>query len=78
MALAWVFERQQPRDAVRASKLLAACGEEPGWVLGLWHLELAHRLGAFLASSPAAPPGRRRAGRRAQRSMSLGQTLATA
>ena len=44
MALAWVFERQQAEDAARASQLLATCGEEPWWVPGLWHLEVANAL----------------------------------
>jgi predicted nucleic acid-binding protein len=44
MALAWVFERQQANDAARASQLLAACGEDPWWVPGLWHLEVANAL----------------------------------
>ena len=44
MALAWVFERQQASDAVRASQLLAACGEQLWWVPGLWHLEVANAL----------------------------------
>jgi len=44
MALAWVFARQQAEDTARASRLLAACGEEPWWVPGLWHLEVANAL----------------------------------
>ena len=44
MALAWVFERQQGSDAARANGLLAACGAEPWWVPGLWHLEVANAL----------------------------------
>ncbi|WP_255090626.1 type II toxin-antitoxin system VapC family toxin [Vulcanococcus limneticus] len=44
MALAWVFERQLPSDAERASRLLAACGEQAWWVPGLWHLEVANAL----------------------------------
>ena len=44
MALAWVFERQQSKDAARASQLLATCGEEPWWVPGLWQLEVANAL----------------------------------
>jgi predicted nucleic acid-binding protein len=44
MALAWVFERQQAKDAARASQLLATCGEEPWWVPGLWQLEVANAL----------------------------------
>lgn len=44
MALAWVFERQQPSDSDRANRLLAACGEVPWWIPGLWHLEVANAL----------------------------------
>jgi predicted nucleic acid-binding protein len=44
MALAWVFERQQPEDAQRASRLLSGCGSEPWWVPALWHLEVANAL----------------------------------
>lgn len=44
MALAWVFERQQPEDAQRASRLLSSCGGEPWWVPALWHLEVANAL----------------------------------
>ncbi len=44
MALAWVFERQQPNEVERASRLLDACGDVPWWVPGLWHLEVANAL----------------------------------
>jgi predicted nucleic acid-binding protein len=44
MALAWLFERQQPVDSERANHLLAACGEVPWWIPGLWHLEVANAL----------------------------------
>lgn len=44
MALAWLFERQQPADIERADHLLAACGEVPWWIPGLWHLEVANAL----------------------------------
>jgi predicted nucleic acid-binding protein len=44
MALAWVFERQQPSDSDRANRLLAACGDVAWWVPGLWHLEVANAL----------------------------------
>ena len=44
MALAWVFERQQPEDGLRASRLLSSCGNQPWWVPGLWHLEVANAL----------------------------------
>jgi len=44
MALAWVFERQQPEDGLRASRLLSSCGEQPWWVPALWHLEVANAL----------------------------------
>ena len=41
MALAWIFERQRPE---RATRLLAACGEQPWWVPALWHLEISNAL----------------------------------
>jgi predicted nucleic acid-binding protein len=44
MALAWVFERQQPIDSDRANRLLAACGEVSWWIPGLCHLEVANAL----------------------------------
>ena len=44
MALAWVFERQQPSDIDRSDRLLAACGDVAWWVPGLWHLEVANAL----------------------------------
>lgn len=44
VALAWVFERQQQKDAQRASRLLSSCGGEPWWVPTLWHLEVANAL----------------------------------
>jgi predicted nucleic acid-binding protein len=44
MALAWVFERHQPSDRDRANRLLAACGEVPWWIPGLWHLEVINAL----------------------------------
>ena len=44
MALAWVFERQQPSDAEQASRLLDSCGDVPWWVPGLWHLEVSNAL----------------------------------
>lgn len=44
MALAWLFERQQPIDRARANRLLAACGEVPWWIPGLWHLEVINAL----------------------------------
>lgn len=44
MALAWLFERQQPADIERADQLLAACGEVPWWIPGLWHLEVTNAL----------------------------------
>ena len=44
MALAWLFERQQPVDIERANRLLAASGEQPWWIPGLWHLEVANAL----------------------------------
>ena len=50
MALAWVFERQQAADAQRAADLLSSCGRQPWWVPSLWHLEVAQRLSASLAS----------------------------
>jgi predicted nucleic acid-binding protein len=44
MALAWAFERQQPEDGQRASRLLSDCGRESWWVPALWHLEVANAL----------------------------------
>ena len=44
MALAWVFERQQPGEVERANRLLEACGTVPWWVPGLWHLEVTNAL----------------------------------
>lgn len=44
MALAWLFERQQPLDVDRANRLLAACGQSSWWTPGLWHLEVANAL----------------------------------
>jgi predicted nucleic acid-binding protein len=44
MALAWLFEREQPSDRERANRLLAACGEDPWWIPGLWHLEVSNAL----------------------------------
>ena len=44
MALAWLFERQQPSDIARANRLLAACGEASWWIPGLWHLEVSNAL----------------------------------
>jgi predicted nucleic acid-binding protein len=44
MALAWLFEREQPSDRERANRLLAACGEDQWWIPGLWHLEVSNAL----------------------------------
>ncbi len=44
MALAWLFERQQPMDIEQANRLLWACGESRWWVPSLWHLEVANAL----------------------------------
>jgi predicted nucleic acid-binding protein len=44
MALAWLFERQQPMDIEQANRLLGACGESPWWVPSLWYLEVANAL----------------------------------
>ena len=44
MALAWLFQRQLPNDSERANRLLAACGEMPWWIPGLWHLEVTNAL----------------------------------
>ena len=44
MALAWAFERQQPEDGQRASRLLSDCGSESWWVPALWQLEVANAL----------------------------------
>lgn len=44
MTLAWLFERQLAIDVERANLLLAACGEVPWWIPGLWHLEVTNAL----------------------------------
>ena len=44
MALAWLFEREQPSDRERANRLLAACGEEPWWIPALFCLEVSNAL----------------------------------
>ena len=44
MALAWLFEREQPSDRERANRLLVACGEASWWIPGLWHLEVSNAL----------------------------------
>jgi predicted nucleic acid-binding protein len=44
MALAWLFERQQPQDIEQANRLLGTCGESPWWVPSIWHLEVANAL----------------------------------
>jgi hypothetical protein len=44
MALAWLFERQQPKDIEQANRLLGACGKSPWWVPSLWHQEVANAL----------------------------------
>ena len=44
MALAWLFERQQPQDIEQANRLLGDCGESPRWVPSIWHLEVANAL----------------------------------
>ena len=44
MALAWAFERQQPEDGQRASRLLSDCGSASSWVPAVWHLEVANAL----------------------------------
>lgn len=44
MALAWLFERQQPKDIEQANRLLSACGVSPWWVPSIWHLEVANAL----------------------------------
>lgn len=51
MALAWLFERQHPSDSECANRLLAACGEVPWWIPGLWHLEMSNALLEALAKS---------------------------
>ncbi len=43
-ALAWLFERLHAVDSERANRLLAACGDVPWWIPGLWHLEVANAL----------------------------------
>ena len=44
MALAWLFEREQPSDRERANRLLATCGEVSWWIPGLWHQEVSNAL----------------------------------
>lgn len=44
MALAWLFEREQPSDRERANRLLAACGTACWWIPGVWHLEVSNAL----------------------------------
>jgi hypothetical protein len=44
MTLAWLFERQQASDQEQANRLLAACGDDPWWIPGLWHLEVTKAL----------------------------------
>ena len=44
MALAWLFEREQPSDRERANRLLATCGEGTWWIPGLWHQEVSNAL----------------------------------
>ena len=44
MTLAWLFERQQASDQEQANRLLAACGDSPWWIPGLWHLEVTNAL----------------------------------
>ena len=44
MALAWLFEREQPSDRERANRLLATCGEASWWIPGLWHQEVSNAL----------------------------------
>jgi predicted nucleic acid-binding protein len=44
MTLAWLFERQQASDQEQANRLLAACGDDPWWIPGLWHLEVTNAL----------------------------------
>jgi hypothetical protein len=52
MALAWVFERRHGSDGERSARLLEACGSDPWWVPGLWHLEVANALLAALRPGP--------------------------
>lgn len=44
MALAWLFEREQPSDRERADRLLATCGEVSWWIPELWHQEVSNAL----------------------------------
>jgi predicted nucleic acid-binding protein len=44
ITLAWLFERQQASDQEQANRLLAACGDDPWWIPGLWHLEVTNAL----------------------------------
>jgi predicted nucleic acid-binding protein len=44
MALAWLFERQQPLDAEHADRVLLAVADSEVLVPALWHLEIANAL----------------------------------
>lgn len=44
MALAWLFERQDPREAASAERALLAMADAEALVPPLWHLEIANAL----------------------------------
>jgi predicted nucleic acid-binding protein len=43
-ALAWVFERENPKEAAMANELLASLSQNSALVPGLWHCEVANAL----------------------------------
>jgi predicted nucleic acid-binding protein len=43
-ALAWVFERENPKEAAVANELLASLSQNSALVPGLWHCEVANAL----------------------------------
>lgn len=44
MALAWIFERQNPEEAERAVRVMKAMAESETIVPSLWHLEISNAL----------------------------------
>lgn len=43
-ALAWVFERENPKEAAMANELLASLSQNTALVPSLWHFEVANAL----------------------------------
>jgi len=43
-ALAWVFERENPKEAAMANELLASLSQHSALVPSLWHFEVANAL----------------------------------